>query len=309
MFNNKRNKNKVLKIKKCNLTYKDAKKNNINFIRKNYKKNEKILNATANAEKNKKTSTLKVWMVILPTSIIIVFLVTSVIVYREFKSGNLMLFGHSFTASEVSQTSQNTSDIYIEDSESIEIDDIEKRLLTVVNINNPIDEDYEPQLSYFNDIPVSSDAIDALKKMFKAAENDGVKLTLSKGYVTADEQQKYYQNTLKYYMDEFGYSIVKAESNTKKIVPTGETSEHRTGLLFTFSDEKAENFSESESYGWLIRNSVNYGFILRYTKSKESTTRMEASDSQFRYVGVENAKKMTGLAMCLEEYITYLAKQ
>ena len=49
--------------------------------------------------------------------------------------------------------------------------------------------------------------------------------------------------------------------------------------------------------------------ICPYTESKTSVTRMNPSDSLYRYVGIENAKRMRSYGMCLEEYKSYLQKQ
>ena len=68
------------------------------------------------------------------------------------------------------------------------------------------------------------------------------------------------------------------------------------------------DFSNSGSKAFLERNCVEYGFVQRYTGSKTSVTRMNPSDSLYRYVGIENAKRMRSYGMCLEEYKSYLSK-
>jgi D-alanyl-D-alanine carboxypeptidase len=55
-----------------------------------------------------------------------------------------------------------------------------------------------------------------------------------------------------------------------------------------------------------MENAENYGFILRYAENKTVQTGIMYEPWHFRYVGVEHAKKINELGMCLEEYIEYL---
>ena len=55
-----------------------------------------------------------------------------------------------------------------------------------------------------------------------------------------------------------------------------------------------------------MENAEDYGFILRYAENKTTQTGIMYEPWHFRYVGVEHAKKINELGMCLEEYIDYL---
>ena len=55
-----------------------------------------------------------------------------------------------------------------------------------------------------------------------------------------------------------------------------------------------------------MENAEDYGFVLRYPKDKTDITEIIYEPWHYRYVGVEHAKKMNQLGMCLEEYIEYL---
>ena len=55
-----------------------------------------------------------------------------------------------------------------------------------------------------------------------------------------------------------------------------------------------------------MENAENYGFVLRYPKEKTKITEIIYEPWHYRYVGVEHAKKMNQLGLCLEEYIEYL---
>ena len=57
-----------------------------------------------------------------------------------------------------------------------------------------------------------------------------------------------------------------------------------------------------------MENCAAYGFVLRYPAEKAEDTGFSFEPWHFRYVGVENAREMTRLGMCLEEYIAYLLR-
>ena len=83
------------------------------------------------------------------------------------------------------------------------------------------------------------------------------------------------------------------------------TSEHNLGLAVDFNYINNE-FEKTKEFSWLQKNAENYGFILRYNKNKENITQVNYEPWHWRYVGVDNAKKMNELNMCLEEYLEYL---
>ena len=54
---------------------------------------------------------------------------------------------------------------------------------------------------------------------------------------------------------------------------------------------------------------VSYTHLLRFPADKEYVTGIRFEPWHYRYVGVEHAKEMNRLGMCLEEYIDYLNAQ
>jgi D-alanyl-D-alanine carboxypeptidase len=88
------------------------------------------------------------------------------------------------------------------------------------------------------------------------------------------------------------------------------TSEHNTGLGFDILEKGnyslSSSFENTAQFKWLMENAENYGFILRYAENKTVQTGIMYEPWHFRYVGVEHAKKINELGMCLEEYIDYL---
>ena len=54
---------------------------------------------------------------------------------------------------------------------------------------------------------------------------------------------------------------------------------------------------------WLREHAPEYGFILRYMKDKTDITGTSFEPWHYRYVGVEDAQKITAQGVCLEEYL------
>ena len=83
------------------------------------------------------------------------------------------------------------------------------------------------------------------------------------------------------------------------------TSEHELGLAVDFNSVET-TFESSPQFQWLKAHAADYGFILRYTKEKQSITGVIYEPWHYRYVGENHAKKINQLGYCLEEYIDYL---
>ena len=90
-----------------------------------------------------------------------------------------------------------------------------------------------------------------------------------------------------------------------KVFSRPKTSEHNTGLSVDFN-AMGEEFKDTKEYDWLLKNSTNYGFILRYQEDKEYITNRHFEPAHFRYVGEEHAQIMKSKNLCLEEYISTL---
>lgn len=88
-------------------------------------------------------------------------------------------------------------------------------------------------------------------------------------------------------------------------VPDYSNNTLRTGYSIELEIPKTSNeidFSKTKQGQWLKNHSYEYGFILRYPEGKENITGFFANQRIFRYVGVENAKKMHNQDLVFEEY-------
>ena len=81
-------------------------------------------------------------------------------------------------------------------------------------------------------------------------------------------------------------------------------SDHNLGLGIDICS-LYQSFEYTDEYKWLQQHAEDYGFVLRYPKDKEAITKVKFEPWHWRYVGVEAAKEMNSLGMCLEEYHIY----
>ncbi|WP_294466595.1 M15 family metallopeptidase [uncultured Ruminococcus sp.] len=178
-----------------------------------------------------------------------------------------------------------------------------EELLRVVNSTNPLSADYVPKLKSCGDFKVNSLAENKLENFCNKAKESGIEINLVSAYVSFDEQENLYSEKLSEFLANPDYTEVRAQAAAQKLVPRGGCSEAQTGLLigFDMTDEKTVAFIEREC--------INFGFVQRYPKDKEDVTKMSENKRLYRYVGIENAKKMRSFNMSLEEYSEYVSLQ
>lgn len=180
--------------------------------------------------------------------------------------------------------------------------------LTLVNQDNRLPEDYEMELANIDNLrKFDSRAIDELKDMIEAVRHDGItNIWVQSAYRDEDLQEKLFNDKIAEY-ERAGKSREEAERLTLQVINRPKTSEHNLGLAVDFNYVN-EEFDETKAFKWLQENAEDYGFILRYRKDKEEITKVDYEPWHWRYVGVENAKEINRLDMCLEEYVEYLKK-
>lgn len=178
-----------------------------------------------------------------------------------------------------------------------------EELLRVVNTGNPLSSDYLPKLKSYGKFKVNSLAVNNLDNFCNKAKDANAEIKLVSAYVSFDEQEKLYNEKFSEYFANPDYSEVRAQAAAQKLVPKGGCSEAQTGLLvgFDIADENTSAFIEREC--------INFGFVQRYPKDKEDITKMSENKTLYRYVGIENARKMRSFNMSLEEYSEYVVIQ
>lgn len=187
----------------------------------------------------------------------------------------------------------------------------------LVNRENPLPDDYEPydlvkmndycdpelvKIKY-SDTYAEREAVDALMVMLQAAHEEGITVwQISAAYRTEAYQQRLFDQQVEKYISQNGLSRSKAISATRQTVADPGTSEHHLGMAFDIT-VPGVSFAGTEQAKWLAKNCWDYGFILRYSKEKESITGFLAEAWHFRYVGTLHSLVMRDENLCLEEYL------
>lgn len=194
--------------------------------------------------------------------------------------------------------------------------------LIFVNRNNPLKDDFTPDLVRLNGIKGFKGKIQSpsmqfgrnpsthLNDMINAAAKDCItKFVMNSSYRSISDQKKLFNHwynlrrkSCKYKTDAEVYAATWA-----RCAKPG-TSEHHTGnsIDILASGYNADNFGKSKQSKWLNENCWKYGFILRYPEHKQVETYTIYEPWHFRYVGIPHAEYITKTDICFEEFIEYL---
>lgn len=186
--------------------------------------------------------------------------------------------------------------------------------LLLTNVSHPLPEGYAPELASVGSNSrngtqyLDARVADAMAQMLAAAREDGIDLVVRSAYRSTEEQTALFNSMKQSYLDA-GMSEEEALAETKKWRNVPGTSEHETGLSADIVGEDDLNaelvpaLSERGWAVWLKEHAAEYGFILRYPSDKTEITGTAFEPWHYRYVGVEDAKKIMAQGICLEEYL------
>lgn len=180
-------------------------------------------------------------------------------------------------------------------------------MLLLVNKQNPIPDDYAPELTDVNgSIKIRSEIALPLAQMFDDAEKDGISLIVCSAYRSHEHQRELFDRKIRNYTGR-GLSYLDAFRIGSYSVIIPGTSEHELGMALDIVTpgymNLNEGFADTAAGKWLKANAYKYGFILRYPKGKEYITGIIFEPWHYRYVGREAAKIITEKELTLEEYI------
>lgn len=153
---------------------------------------------------------------------------------------------------------------------------------------------------------LDSRIVSYFESMCKAAKNDGITLVSVSAYRSISYQSGLYDRRVERCRNEDGLSLEEAKKKAATIVAVPGTSEHHLGLAIDINSVET-SFENTKAFRWLQQHAEEYGFVLRYPKDKQAITKIIYEPWHYRYVGVEHAKAMNDLGMCLEEYVQYLS--
>ena len=215
-------------------------------------------------------------------------------------------------------TNSDTSNITSSDTSSADLmkAEVDKWYMKLVNPDNSVDRNFISKVDLLeinskytsgsqSSKMLDSRVIESFENMCKAAEEDGIAMISISSYRTYSYQETLYKNRVQRCINE-GLSRTDAEKKAATIVALPGTSEHHLGLAVDINSVET-SFENTAAFRWLQENAENYGFILRYPKDKQEITKIIYEPWHYRYVGIEHAKAINDLGMCLEEYITYLS--
>lgn len=176
--------------------------------------------------------------------------------------------------------------------------------LMVISPSNTADETFTVETTNIGGVEVDSRIADALSLMLSAAEEDGVTITLSSGYISYEDQEKLFEDEVAR-LEKKGTSHLMSEYTAELNVSRAGESDAQTGLSVVVSNS-SKDFTTTSQYTWLTNHAAEYGFTFRYPENDSDYTGHQADLTVIRYVGSDNAVKMRQLDMCLEEYINYI---
>lgn len=175
--------------------------------------------------------------------------------------------------------------------------------LILVNRSHPIPKNYDIKLTQLrNNQSVDSRIYPSLQKMFDDMRAAGLTPVISSSYRTTKKQQSLLDEKIADYQKE-GYSEKESEKLAKEWVAVPGTSEHQLGMAVDITSADRNTQNPSVIWEWLMKNSYQYGFILRYPENKEKITGTIYEPWHYRYVGKKAAKEIYERQICLEEYL------
>ncbi|MGE1128257.1 M15 family metallopeptidase [Bacillus wiedmannii] len=180
-------------------------------------------------------------------------------------------------------------------------------MLVLVNKSRRLPDGYRPPDLVIPKVRYSSEgdqekkkmrkeAASALEEMFQQADKEHIFLFAVSGFRSFDRQKAL--NTM--------YKKQDGEAKTAMSSAVPGTSEHQTGLAMDITSQSAKFqletvFGETKEGQWLCENAHKFGFVIRYTKEKESLTGYRFEPWHVRYVGNPQATYLYENQLTLEE--------
>ena len=190
-----------------------------------------------------------------------------------------------------------------------ELNEDESWMLTLVNRENPLVDNYLPKLkSLANGLQFDERAIHHLNAMLSASKEQGLAIVVSSAYRTVEYQRLLFYNHVSR-LTASGLNREQAEKEVLRSVAYPGTSEHNLGLAVDLVSSEYQLLDEKQAdtpeFKWLIENCAEYGFILRYPEEKEDILGIKYEPWHFRYVGVKAAREIMEKGLTLEEYLNW----
>ncbi len=219
-------------------------------------------------------------------------------------------------------------DAYITQYVTVKNEDIYRGPCILVNLNTPFrfsesdpdGREYENVFSVYKNkaksykvsggtLFLQMEAIHALNDWMDAfyEQTENRNIMVSQAYRTLKMQKEIYDSFARDYGIDYANSYAQQPGY----------SEHHTGYAMDLAvydegspdvegDEAVWKFNGQNEYFWAAQNCTQYGFILRYSASKEDVTGIAYESWHYRYVGIGNALTIQNMGLSLEEYINFI---
>ena len=176
----------------------------------------------------------------------------------------------------------------------------------LVDRSHSLPSDYVPKdlvpLRYYDIATLGSEALrreaaEHLGRLMAGAAADGEKLAVASAYRSYEEQQRSYRS-LK--------GVLGADADRLSARPGH--SQHQLGTAVDFTNAAAGyklvvTFARTSASRWLEHHAWEYGFVLAYPRGEEERTGYRWEPWHYRYVGVQDAKRIEDSSQSLQEFL------
>jgi D-alanyl-D-alanine carboxypeptidase len=140
-------------------------------------------------------------------------------------------------------------------------------------------------------------AAEHLGRLVEDAQANGEELMVASAYRSYQDQQLSHESL----MGVFG-------ADAGRMSATPGHSQHQLGTAVDFTNAAAGYqlwvpFAQTSAYRWLEHHAWEYGFVLAYPKGEADQTGYRWEPWHYRYVGVEDAKRLAKRNLNLQEYL------
>ena len=153
-------------------------------------------------------------------------------------------------------------------------------------------------LTLGNDV-IRREAAESLGHLVEGAAADGEELVVASAYRSYEDQQLSHERLI---------SVFGADAHGMSAAPGH--SQHQLGTAVDFTNAAAgyqvwRPFAQTSAYRWLEHHAWEYGFVLAYPRGKEEQTGYRWEPWHYRYVGVEDAKRLEEENLSLQEFLEH----
>ncbi|GAA4475142.1 hypothetical protein GCM10023190_10150 [Enteractinococcus fodinae] len=172
--------------------------------------------------------------------------------------------------------------------------DTPESVTVIVNKLRPLPEDFVPEdlvelpAEFSQDtVELREEAAEATEKLFAAAHEDGIDLTVISAYRSFEYQQELYE----------GYTAQHGTDRTNEMSARPGHSEHQTGLAIDVDTPDGahtlqQSFGETQAGQWLAEHADTYGFVIRYPQGAHEVTGFQYEPWHLRYFGEDYAQQI-----------------